>query len=273
MPRRHRLIQGKSRHFAGYRRGLYDPRDFRFRDHRERLDDGTLAAVLRGELPVSASTRSLYQPPVRDQGALGSCVANAGCTAAGYLFHRLAKKPDPLFSRLALYAFVRRLEGTPLTEDSGAYVRDAFKAMAKSGVCFERTWPYIVQRFSRAPTPIAVREAAKHRALVYLRCTSPMDIKVSIASGHPVIGGFTCFESLERATVSRSGDVPFPADDESVIGGHCVYFDSYDDKAGMLGFQNSWGTGWGAKGFGRLPYAYVEQGLADDFWTIRKEIV
>jgi C1A family cysteine protease len=34
--------------------------------------------------------------------------------------------------------------------------------------------------------------------------------------------------------------------------------------------RNSWGPGWGLKGYFTLPYAYLIQGgLSSDFWTIR----
>jgi hypothetical protein len=32
--------------------------------------------------------------------------------------------------------------------------------------------------------------------------------------------------------------------------------------------RNSWGTGWGDGGYGWLPYKYVEDGLAVDFWSL-----
>lgn len=220
-------------------------------------------------LPVAATTRSIYSPPVRDQGELGSCTANAGCAAAGYLYHRLTGRPDPMFSRLDLYATTRELEGTPLTEDSGCEVRDVFKAMARWGVCFERTWPYRVEKFDRHPSRAATIEAMRHQALRYLRCGSLADIKHSIAGGHPVIGGFQCYDSLESEEVGATGDVPVPGPDEAAIGGHCVLFVGYDDDAHMVEFQNSWGLSWGRSGYGRLPYEFFERALADDFWTIR----
>lgn len=203
----------------------------------------------------------------------GNCTANAGCSAAGFLYHRETNKPDPLFSRLDLYAMTRELEGTPLSEDSGCQVRDVFKAMARWGVCFEHTWPYVEARFSQQPPRKAMVEALNHKAIVYLRCATLHDIKQSIADGYPAIGGFTCFESLESDSTSQTGDVPMPSPGEGEIGGHCVLFVGYDDATRMLTFQNSWGTSWGKTGYGRLPYGYVEQGLADDFWTVRRETV
>ncbi len=260
---RHRIIQGKRRHLAALHHDRVDPRDLH------------LSAL--GTLPLSASTRNIYAPPVRDQGELGSCTANAGCEAAGFLYHAETKSPDPMFSRLDLYASTRELEGTPLTEDSGAQVRDVFKAMRKFGVCLETTWAYDVAQFSAVPSRAAVSEALTHRAVSYLRCATLAAIKTSIAQGFPVIGGFVCYESLESEQTAQTGDVPYPAPNEQEIGGHCIYFDGYDDSVsdgagglGMLTFQNSWGTSWGMSGYGRLPYRYVADKLATDFWTLRK---
>jgi C1A family cysteine protease len=34
--------------------------------------------------------------------------------------------------------------------------------------------------------------------------------------------------------------------------------------------KNSWGTKWGDKGYFYMPFGYLTEGLAADFWTIRK---
>jgi C1A family cysteine protease len=246
----------------GYKRGYHDPRDLPFSAHP--------APAGRTPLPKTATTRTIYKPPIRNQLSIGSCTANAGCAAAGFLYHVETKKADPRFSRLDLYAITRELEGTPLTEDSGASVRDVFKAMARFGVCLEHTWPYIETRFDVQPSRLAMAEARHHKAITYLRCQSLTDIKQSIADGFPVIGGFTCYESIDSDATSQTGDIYLPQPGEPVVGGHCVMFDSFDDVTSYLGFQNSWGPEWGTGGYGRLPYGYVTGGYAEDFWTIRR---
>lgn len=67
-------------------------------------------------------------------------------------------------------------------------------------------------------------------------------------------------------------------------GGHAVAAVGYDDKrkiknsdvggqetVGALLIRNSWGTGWGNAGYGWLPYNYVLDGLAVDWWSILKK--
>ena len=71
-----------------------------------------------------------------------------------------------------------------------------------------------------------------------------------------------------------TGEIPFPTAGDTVQGGHAVLAVGYDDAKkigsakGALLIRNSWGTGWGAEGYGWLPYDYVLKGLANDFWSL-----
>jgi C1A family cysteine protease len=253
---RHIAAAGQLRHLHGWRRQHTDVRDLK------------LAKVDHAILPPKAVIPVL--PPVRDQGQIGSCTANAGCEAAGYL-HMIAGKPDPMFSRLDLYAATRGLEGTPLSEDSGCQVRDVFKTMKKYGVCLESTWPYVEAQFTHHPPRAAVVEAMSHQAIKYLACDNLTALKHSIVDKYPVIGGFECYSSMFSPTVDTTGVIQVPTAKDSLEGGHCILFVGYDDDARLVQFLNSWGPNWGQAGCGFLPYDYFTNGLASDFWTLRTE--
>jgi C1A family cysteine protease len=78
------------------------------------------------------------------------------------------------------------------------------------------------------------------------------------------------------------GKIPFPTDTEKPVGGHALVAVGYDDECtitnsinqtttkGAFLVRNSWGLGWGADGYGWLPYDYVLQGLAVDWFSIMK---
>jgi len=80
-----------------------------------------------------------------------------------------------------------------------------------------------------------------------------------------------------------TGAFPFPTTGESIAGGHAVVVVGYDDTkkiqntnpggveaTGAFLIRNSWGTGWGQAGYGWLPYEYVRQSLAEDWWSLVK---
>ena len=73
------------------------------------------------------------------------------------------------------------------------------------------------------------------------------------------------------AVVAKNGIMPMPDfSKETVVGGHAVLAVGYDEKKQIVLVRNSWGTGWGVKGYFWMPYAYITNThLCDDFWTIR----
>jgi GNAT superfamily N-acetyltransferase len=46
---------------------------------------------------------------------------------------------------------------------------------------------------------------------------------------------------------------------DKIIGSHCVLLVGYDDDKGTFTIRNSWGTSWGDKGYGYLPYEFIER--------------
>ncbi len=68
-----------------------------------------------------------------------------------------------------------------------------------------------------------------------------------------------------------------------MLGGHAIVAVGYDDDivientisdeacTGALLIRNSWGEEWGDKGYGWLPYKYVLEEEAMDFWSMIKQ--
>ena len=98
-----------------------------------------------------------------------------------------------------------------------------------------------------------------------------------LASQLPFAFGFPLYSSIMQSM--QSGKIPFPTDKDTHVGNHAVVAMGYSDSVtvknaegnttkGALLIQNSWSKDWGDNGFGWLPYAFVTQGLAQDFWSL-----
>ena len=233
------------------------------RDHLYSAPIQTLAA-----LPPSFDLRAGFKD-VYDQGNLGSCTANA--IGGAIEFERLKQKlSDFVPSRLFIYYNERAIEGT-VPIDSGAMIRDGIKSVASDGVCPEAEWPYDLAKFTRRPTAQCYKDAKLDRAVSYQRLVQDVNqMKGCLASGYPFVFGFTVYQSFESPTVAKTGHAPMPGPGERAIGGHAVMAVGYDHGKQWFVCRNSWGAGWGMKGYFTLPFAYfIQPGLAQDFWTIR----
>lgn len=210
---------------------------------------------------------------VYNQGALGSCTANA----TGGVYQYIQLKDDAVAdwstnpSRLFLYYNSRMLGGT-IDIDSGAYIRDSIKAIAQFGVVPENEWPYIIKEFTKKPDQEIYKKAKNHRAIEYQRVDQTLiDIKTAIADGNPVIFGFSVYDAFEGREVARTGILNLPTKNETFKGGHAVVIVGYDDETKRFLVRNSWGSNWGTNGYFTMPYEYVTDGdLAADFWIIKK---
>jgi C1A family cysteine protease len=237
--------------------------------------------------PASADLRE-WASPVEDQGSLGSCTAQAGAGAIEY-YERKSFGQHIETSRLFLYKVARNL--MKMEGDTGAYLRLIIGAMVLFGVPPEEYWPYTddEREFDKEPPAFCYAFAQNYKTIKYYRHDPPgigrpqvvERLKAYLAAGHPAMFGFTVYSSIEQAAVT--GRIPFPSGREKVEGGHAVVAMGYDDRItirntaatgetkGALLIRNSWGPGWGEKGYGWLPYEYVIRGLAEDFWSVLKK--
>lgn len=230
-----------------------------------------------------------YCSPIEDQGNIGSCTAHAGVGLLEY-FERRAFGRHIDGSRLFLYKATRNL--LQLTGDTGAFNRTTMAAMALFGVPPEEYYPYDESDYDKEPSAFCYTFAQNYQAIQYFRHDTPnidrddlLDrIKLFLYAKIPSMFGFTVFSSINQSR--RNGEIPFPSRRDKVRGGHAVMAVGYDDNRiiknrlngnetkGAILIRNSWGSDWGRRGYGWLPYEYVKTGLARDWWSlIRNEYV
>lgn len=201
---------------------------------------------------------------IENQGAIGSCSAQAFVAVMEYL----DRKDDDNYvdlSRLFVYYNTREDK----KEDTGGYLRDGIKALAKYGACDERVWPYLPYKFATEPSEEAYEDGKKRRISEYRRIDKLKGVKQSLADGFPVVFGFTVYQSFESEEVARTGIMTMPPLNDIPVGGHAVVAVGYDDDKQYLIVRNSWGPEWGDQGYFYMPYSYVDnEDLTADFWSI-----
>ena len=258
----------------GWQRDLPDPRDY------GPAHANVLAAFQSVKRATVSSAKKLdlseYFPQVEDDDQLEvrACSACAVAALAGYFERRSAGGPAR-GSRLFLYQTA--LRASERVGDCDIGLRATIRALARFGLPPERLWPYEPARVTVAPEPFLYSFGREYQSLVYIRLEPTgatgkevlQSVKAHLVAGFPSVLGFPAFESL-----TRDLDVAFPTRFDAVLGGAAAVAVGYDDTRrirstkGAFRVRMSWGPDWGEGGYGWLPYAYVEERLAVDFWTL-----
>jgi len=244
-----------------WKKGPNDPRDYKSVRHLDAPAD------------VPSSYELPFQIPIYDQLDLGSCTANSGCACYRFESAQLLGNFNFDPSRLFLYYNTRLLEGTE-NEDSGAYIRDVFKALNKYGLAPEVDFPYHTQDFAKKPTTAAYSDGLKNLVVTYAAVQQVESvIKQTVLTGAAVSFGFNVYSSFMYGSwvYNDPAIMPIPKKSESLLGGHAVTIIGWDDAKKAFLIQNSWGTGWGNNGKFWMPYSFVtNNNECDDFWCIQE---
>lgn len=222
-------------------------------------------------LPQEYSLRN-HMPPVYDQGDLGSCTANAIAGAVQYR-QMLYKQPEGLHvpSRLFIYYNEREMEGN-VDYDAGANLRDGIKSLKIYGAPPEEDWEYDISKFKTKP-PAQVYTFARQHVDTYGRVAQNAQSFISsVYYKHPIVFGFTVYESFESDEVANTGIMPMPdVNNEQILGGHAVAMVGWKSINNNLYIEcrNSWGDSWGDHGYFFMPATYaVNPHFCADFWHI-----
>lgn len=222
--------------------------------------------LMRAYLPVVKLPKRVdwtaTMSPVRDQGDEGICVGFA--TAAGMKEYQETLDYQKLvaLSPRFVYSECKKIDGMPKSE--GTTIRCAMQVLKGKGVCREKFWPYQAHQKDK-PKKGAVQDAKKFCISTYARILDLGELRLNLASKGPCVIGVEVFEGLMR---TKTGLVPMPKKNETVLGGHAICCAGYDDKKGLVKFKNSWSAKWGDEGYGYLPYTYIERYMMDAWSTV-----
>lgn len=235
-------------------------------DFRDQMYVSTLT-----EVPVEVQL-SDYQKagvPVLDQGTDGACAGFGLATVCNYLLRTRKIRSDTVnVSPWMLYQMAQQSDphdasagyGTPNNPDVGASCRSAMKGWNQNGVCRMDFWskngpgkPAADLIVDARLRPLGAYFRVNHKDLVAMH-TALAEVGILYASALLHQGWYDA---------KVDGVIPFST---AFIGGHAFAIAAFD-KAGLW-VQNSWGTKWGAGGFGYISYDdWLENGT--DFWVAR----
>ena len=228
-----------------------------------------------GSIAREASARHLVTD-IFDQGALGSCTANAAMQAvhASHL-KQGAPAETPYGSRLFAYYFARATHHET-ANDSGTWLRAVFECLNKFGFCPESLWPYEdgnPGRFQRVPNMAAVRAAFDQHAPTQYRRIYETGyervevIKRAIMAQHLVCFGTQVTQAFCDDRGANNGNpIDPPANGAPLAGGHAMCVGEYTEKD--AGIVNSWGRGFGQDGWFRMSWDYIVWNRTADLWIV-----
>ena len=197
---------------------------------------------------------------VKNQGAVGSCVAHAIAETIEY--HNMQQGNDNFMSVGYIYGNRRHT----LHTGSGLVVRDALKTTCEYGDCAQADFPEnkevpgIIKLFESKVDNL-FDEASKAHFEKYYRCYTTDEIKTALINDGPVIFAIPWYHDYK---VTPEGILESTLEDKNKGGGHCMVIYGWNECGWMI--RNSWGN-WGKNGNAILPYDVPIReawGIADD---------
>jgi C1A family cysteine protease len=223
-------------------------------------------------LPASIDHRST-QGPIKSQGTRGTCVAHASVALLESFLHI----PDDLSEQYVHYKF-NEFIGRPQNRDQGLRTTDAAGYLARQDgrTCLEAEWPYIplqatidtlVSSGTYGP-PAAARanQSFGYGSGAYKIIPDRGERGESIKNTryleallyqgyNPVIGTWVSWDDKDNNgildPVLDSSGKPIGE------GGHAMLLVGYNRSEQYFIVKNSWGPGWGHRGYGFLHYNLV----------------
>lgn len=240
-----------------------------------KFEDALAAGVLgaTAALPSSVDLRAAWWA-VGDQENTGSCVGWA--TAEGVLRWHLVQanrltKTEQLSPRFIWMASKETDTSTtrPETflEGAGTQLKAAVDVARKYGAVKMPTLPFhISTKMYTGNDNAFYNDAAQRRIVSYFNMAKNISQWKSWLADHgPILVGLSVDRTWDQATSTGGNLDTFVPN--TVRGGHAVSLVGYT-ASGRFIVRNSWGTGWGDKGFGYASAAYIAAAFFNESYGV-----
>lgn len=214
------------------------------------IDDLSLVEDAQNQDGKDVTDLRDFDTPIRNQGSRPWCTAFATIGA----IENLAKKSfDVSLDLSEIHHF----------QSYGVYqTSPSLNAARTIGLIDEELWPYYGQRKTGSDSRIRARLTGSKKIQLTLS-----DVVQAIRGGLPVVINLMVNGSFMNP---KTGGIVVPGGFHS--GGHAialtgVVVDARVDGGGYFIIKNSWGSSWGNKGYGYLPFSYCKYSSCYA-WTI-----
>lgn len=235
------------------------------------VDAGILKAIFGG-----GNSLDLRQPwwDVGDQKNTGSCVGwGSTDSVARYMFvkaNRLAQtaKLSPRFTWMASKetdTLVSRPE--TMIEEAGTTLKAAVDILRNYGAALETMVPFAINTtMYTGDENVFFATCAQHKIAAYYNLLKNLANWKSWLGQHgPIIVGLNVDHTWDNATATGGKlDTFLP---NTVRGGHCVACVGYTADNRYI-IRNSWGTGWGDKGYAYASEAYINAAFYNESYGV-----
>lgn len=218
----------------------------------------TVRSASRGERPRRLELTD-YLPPVGSQGAQGSCV---GWSTAYYNYTYCVAKQrklspdriaDPRFAFSPAFLY-NQINGG---KDGGSTISEAFRLLREKGCATLAEMPYNDKDYTTPPGDTARERAIRYQArdtgyLFSMGAADPEKLKTFLADiRQPFVMAIPIFSDFPNGATSADTvyRLTVPDGRENLQGYHAITIIGYDDEKRAFRLVNSWGQGWGDRGF------------------------
>lgn len=196
-----------------------------------------------------------YKDYIKNQGNIGQCVSASG-SAMREIIEKKQSKEYKRFSLGFNYGFRDETD----YQGIGMIPREYLKNLITYGIpeyklfSIEKEWPLIQTEVNNSNIPRILENAYPNRITAFARVYTPAEIKLALRTLGPLMVVVPVYQSFYDVSAENNFIVPKYTNFEKYFGMHAMMITGDNDQKRLFKCANSWGTGFGDKGFCYFDY-------------------